>query len=59
MSMLDASQQLIWVQNLYQELGYELTSIDLCGDNQGAIFLASNPTDQSILILDITIFMNK
>ena len=46
MSMSDASQQLIWVQNLYQELGYELSGIDLCGDNQGAIFLASNPAQE-------------
>ena len=46
MSMLDASRQLIWVQNLYQELGYELSGIDLCGDNQGAIFLASNPAQE-------------
>ena len=46
MSMSDASRQLIWVQHLYQELGYELSGIDLCGDNQGAIFLASNPVQE-------------
>ena len=46
MSMSDASRQLIWVQNLYQELGYELFGIDLCSDNQGAIFLASNPAQE-------------
>ena len=46
MSMSDASRQLVWVQNLYQELGYELSGIDLCGDNQGAIFLASNPAQE-------------
>ena len=34
MSMSDASRQLFWVQNLYQELGYKLSGIDLCGDNQ-------------------------
>ena len=46
MSMSDASWQIIWVQNLYQELGYELSGIDLCSDNQGAIFLASNPAQE-------------
>ena len=46
MSMSDASRQLIWVQNLYSELGYEINGIDLFCDNQGAIFLASNPAQE-------------
>jgi hypothetical protein len=46
MSMSDASQQLIWVQNLYSKLGYDIARIDLCCDNQGAIFLASNPAQE-------------
>ena len=43
MSLSDTSQQLIWIKNLFSELGTILTPIPLIGDNQGSIFLASNP----------------
>ena len=43
MSLSDCSRQLVWLQQLIDELGYQLHSITLCGDNQGAIFMASNP----------------
>ena len=43
MSLSDTSQQLIWIKNLFGKLGTMLIPIPLIGDNQGSIFLASNP----------------
>ena len=45
--MSDASRQIAWIQSLMKELSVNIKSIDLCGDNQGAIFLASNPAQES------------
>ena len=42
-SLSDCSRQLVWLRQLLEELGYQLHPIPLCGDNQGAIFMASNP----------------
>jgi hypothetical protein len=46
MSLSDASRQLVWVRSLMQEIGFNLGPIPLCGDNQGAIFIASNPVQE-------------
>jgi hypothetical protein len=46
MSLSDTSRQLIWVKSLMTELGIELAPIPLFGDNQGSIFLASNPVQE-------------
>jgi hypothetical protein len=46
MSLSDTSRQLIWVRNLFSELGIELAPILLFGDNQGSIFIASNPVQE-------------
>jgi hypothetical protein len=46
MSLSDTSRQLIWLKNLMKELGIELTPIPLFGDNQGSIFLSSNPVQE-------------
>jgi hypothetical protein len=46
MSLLDTSRQLIWIKNLMSEIGIQLTPIPLFGDNQGSIFLASNPVQE-------------
>jgi hypothetical protein len=43
MLLSNTSQQLMWVKNLLIELGIQLSPILLYGDNQGSIFLASNP----------------
>jgi hypothetical protein len=40
MSLSDTSCQLVWVRNLFSELGIELAPILLFGDNQGSIFIA-------------------
>ena len=46
MSLSDTSRQLVWVRTLFKELGINLGPIPLCGDNQGSIFLASNPVKE-------------
>jgi hypothetical protein len=46
MSLSDASRQLVWTRSLMQELAFELGPLPLCGDNQGAIFIASNAVQE-------------
>jgi Reverse transcriptase (RNA-dependent DNA polymerase) len=46
MSLSDTSRQLVWVKNLLIELGIQLSPIPLYGDNQGSIFLTSNPVQE-------------
>jgi hypothetical protein len=46
MSLSDTSHQLVWVRNLFSKLGIELAPIPLFGDNQGLIFIASNPVQE-------------
>src|SRR6201984_1837554 len=46
MSLSDTSKQLIWFKSLLTELGIEIGPIPLYGDNQGSIFLASNPVQE-------------
>ena len=46
MAMSDCSRQVVWVRNLLAELGYHVSHIPLSGDNQGSIFIASNPVTE-------------
>ena len=46
MSLSDTSRQLVWIRTLFKEIGIDLGPIPLCGDNQGSIFLASNPVQE-------------
>jgi hypothetical protein len=46
MSLSDTSRQIIWFRNLFSGLGVQLAPIPLFGDNQGSIFLASNPVQE-------------
>ena len=46
MSLSDTSRQLVWICSFFEELGIQLMPIPLCGDNQGSIFLASNPVQE-------------
>ena len=43
MALSDCACQVTWIQSLLGELGYKLNAILICGDNQGSIFMASNP----------------
>jgi hypothetical protein len=44
--MTEAAKQLSWIQNLLSELKFKLPAILLLVDNQGAMFLASNPAQE-------------
>jgi hypothetical protein len=46
MSLSDACRQLVWVHSLLSEMRLHIRSIPLCGDNQGAIFIASNAVQE-------------
>ena len=43
MALSDCSRQCVWVHQLFGELGYKVKPIQISGDNQGSIFIASNP----------------
>ena len=44
--MTEMVKQLRWTHNIYEELGFKLSPLPLCVDNQGAMFLASNPAQE-------------
>lgn len=46
MSLSDACRQLVWMHSLLSEMRIHIRSIPLCGDNQGAIFIASNAVQE-------------
>ena len=46
MALSDCSRQVVWMHTLLGELGYHLKPVPICGDNQGAIFIASNPVTE-------------
>ena len=46
MSLSDTSRQLVWIKALLTELDIHMSPIPLCGDNQGSIFMASNPVQE-------------
>ena len=46
MSLSDTSRQLVWIKALLTELNIHMSLIPLCGDNQGSIFMASNPVQE-------------
>ena len=43
MSLSDCLQQVAWIKMLLEEIGYKLGPLPVCSDNQGAIFISSNP----------------
>ena len=43
MALSDCAHQATWIRSLLGELGYKLKAIPICSDNQGSIFMASNP----------------
>jgi len=43
MALSDCARQVTWIRSLLSELGYKLKAILICCDNQGSIFMASNP----------------
>ncbi|KAL7281533.1 hypothetical protein ACG7TL_004850 [Trametes sanguinea] len=47
MAMSDCSRQVVWIRNLMGEIGYKLGPIPVAGDNQGSLFMGSNPVTES------------
>ena len=46
MALSDCSRQVVWMHTLMGELGYHMKAIPICGDNQGSIFITSNPVTE-------------
>ena len=46
MALTDCARQVTWIWSLLGELGYKLNAIPICSDNQGSIFMASNPVTE-------------
>ena len=46
MALSDCSRQAVWIQSLLKELGISIPTIPICGDNQGSIFIGSNPVQE-------------
>ena len=44
--MTEVAKQISWIWNLLSELKFKLLTVPLYVDNQGAIFLASNPAQE-------------
>ena len=43
MVLSDCSCQVVWMHTLQGKLGYNSKPIPICRDNQGSIFISSNP----------------
>jgi hypothetical protein len=46
MALSDTSRQIKWIQSMFSELGFTLKAIPICADNQGSIFIGSNPVQE-------------
>ena len=46
MALSDCSRQAIWMKTVFSEIGMPLGAIPVCGDNQGSIFISSNPVQE-------------
>ena len=46
MALSDCSRQAVWIKSLLEELGFKIPTVPICGDNQGSIFIGSNPVQE-------------
>ena len=46
MALSDCSRQAVWMQHVFKELGILQGPVPICTDNEGAIFIASNPVQE-------------
>ena len=46
MALSDCSRQAVWIKSLLSELGINVLPIHINGDNQGSIFIGSNPVQE-------------
>ena len=42
----NCARQAVWIRNIFGEMGYNIKPFPICVDNQGAIFMASNPVTE-------------
>ena len=47
MALSNCSKQAVWIKTLIEKLGFRLMAVPIYGDNQGAIFIASNAMQES------------
>jgi hypothetical protein len=47
MAISDCSRQAVWIKTMLEKLGIQLKAVPIYGDNQGSIFIASNPVQES------------
>jgi nitrogen regulatory protein PII-like uncharacterized protein len=47
MAISDCSRQAVWIKTMIEELGIWLKAVPVYDDNQGSIFIASNPVQES------------
>ena len=46
MALSDCSRQIMWLKHMFRELGMPLDKVPICTDNNGAIFIGSNPIQE-------------
>jgi len=46
MAISDCCLQAMWMTNLFREIGFHVSPITICGNNQGSIFIGSNPVQE-------------
>jgi len=46
MAISDCCWQAMWITNLFGEIGFPVSLITICGDNQGSLFIGSNPVQE-------------
>ena len=46
MALSDCSRQVMWLKHMFKELGFPIGTVPICSDNNGAIFIATNPVQE-------------
>ena len=46
MALSDCSCQVMWIKSIFDELGMPIKTVPIAGDNQGSIFISSNPVQE-------------
>src|SRR5260221_4830523 len=46
MALSDCSHQVMWIKSIFDELGMPIKTVPIAVDNQGSIFISSNPVQE-------------
>jgi len=46
MALSDCSHQAVWIKSIFDELGMSIGTVPIAEDNQGSIFISSNPVQE-------------